>query len=173
MDAVSSAGRSASGRWKVHTNRALGYRIKYPAGALPNENSLCPGINGERSHGTRFDWADTAGFHAQVGLTVDAAPCSALQRTGSQTSLENLRLHGLPFTRRTFEDGAAGTGYDGVEYTTIANDSCYALVLTLRIGAALNWDEPDRTRVKRSQTHGAKRAQLQFRKMVDSFRLLR
>jgi hypothetical protein len=173
LRAAPTAGRAASDRWKVYRNQASRYRIKYPAAILPKEHASCPGIDGELSYGTRFDLADTTGFKAQVGLTVAAAPCTALRKSGLEPSVESVRLNGRLFTRRILDEGAAGTGYHSIEYTTVANDSCYAVVLTLSLGTALNWDEPDRSRIERSQNHGVKKAKLRFAKMIASFRTLR
>jgi hypothetical protein len=158
---------------RVYANKVSGYRVRYPVSARPLENTRCPGINGEVSLGTCFVLADTVGFGAQVGVTVETGPCSLLQKAALADSLSNVRFNGVLFKRRVISEGTAGTHYGSTEYTTVRHDSCYALVLTLRLVAAGNYDEPERSRIERIQHHGVQRAEKLFREMVSSFRFTR
>jgi membrane-bound inhibitor of C-type lysozyme len=76
-----------------------------------------------------------------VGTSPDpqaVATCLS-EGNGNPVTSSKVNINGIPFTKLTFSDAAAGNVYDTVSYRTVRNSQCYAVEYTIHYGNIQNY----------------------------------
>ncbi|HKZ54441.1 MAG TPA: hypothetical protein VJ123_03095 [Anaerolineales bacterium] len=127
--------------WPAYRNETCGFGLRYP----PDSLEAAP-IQGD----FHFDLPITLGTnlsekYLEVSCRTRVSPCASPFAEGfapGSLSTEIRELHGIEFAIQSAAEGAAGSIYEWVSYSTTRGDSCASLTFILHSTNPLNYTPP-------------------------------
>jgi len=127
--------------WPTYRNEACGFGLRYPPEA--NEGSAVQGD-------VHFELPITSGTnlsekYLEVSCRTRVSPCASPFAEGyapGSLSTELRELRGIEFAIQSAAEGAAGSIYEWVSYSTTRGDSCASLTFILHSTNPLNYTPP-------------------------------
>ena len=117
--------------WSTYTNGAYGFRLQYPP-----TGSIAPGGTAVAA---RIDLPITPGTnlvekYLEISVITDGSPCVSPHSLGyapGSLTPTTLTINGLTFVRENAGEGAAGSIYEWVAYSTVSGSVCVNLTFIL------------------------------------------
>ena len=125
--------------WSTYTNTKYGFQFKYPKeGQLVFDLESAAHITLPIVLGTNLREK-----YLDVIVTENMNPCrSPVALASMLKTSENVTINGIPFLRETGEDGATGSMYRWIAYSTLQDNVCVSLNIILHSTNPGNYETP-------------------------------
>ncbi len=160
--------------WKTYSDEKYGYSIRYPENfEINTENEMTE----RKDPGTSVKFVFPESFvktlpEATVSVSAQPGVCANLvQANNGVKKQESVTKNSLVYDVYTLEEGAAGSIYSTIYYTTVKNNICYQVEFFVRETRPENYANNDVEKQLLQEEHSAalSGSNLIFEKMLESF----
>jgi len=137
--ATPTATTQASGTsgWSTYQNSKYAFSFQYP----PQSSVASQSDNAGRVYLPFAPATNLVQKYVDVSVVEDVADCKS-PATTLQASSENVTINGIPFLKETGSEGATGSLYDWVGYSTDKGGDCISMTFVLHSSQAGNFPTP-------------------------------
>ena len=128
---------SSTSGWSTYQNSKYAFSFQYP----PQSSVASQSDNAGRVYLPFAPATNLVQKYVDVSVVEDAAECKS-PATTLQASSENVTINGIPFLKESGSEGATGSFYDWVGYSTDKGGDCISMTFVLHSSQAGNFPTP-------------------------------
>jgi Ig-like domain from next to BRCA1 gene len=129
---------SATAAPTTYQNAKYNFKFALPTGAtIQSQTDTLGRVNLPFASGTNLQEK-----YIDVNVRENVTPCGSTLVGGSAVTSENVTINNIQFNKQTSTEGAAGSVYDTVAYSTVRNNACISLSFVLHSANPGNFPTP-------------------------------
>jgi hypothetical protein len=129
---------SATAAASSYQNTKYNFKFTLPTGAtIASQSDTIGRVNLPFASGTNLQEK-----YIDVNVRENVTPCTSTVVGGSSITSENVTINSIQFNKQTSTEGAAGSVYDTIAYSTVRNNACISLSFVLHSANPGNFPTP-------------------------------
>jgi hypothetical protein len=132
----------------TYQNAKYNFKFTLPTGAtIQSQSDTLGRVNLPFASGTNLQEK-----YIDVSVRENVTPCASPVVGGSSITSENVTINNIQFNKQTSTEGAAGSVYDTIAYSTVRNNACISLSFVLHSANTGNFSTPPPTFDKNAES---------------------